>query len=118
MQFKVCKPEYIRTLVKDLPLITSIHTTQRAYCDFLMNIDTLKKKIGLHGDKLTELVANNCYLDTEFGLNEDQSILKIIQNRKEKIGLKICLNYERTELEEPFEKITELENGEQFQVRL
>lgn len=105
--------EHLVRLAEGLPLLNSIRIEYKYSFNRRLNIDTLRRIVA-HANVLNEFSVINCHSDTKFGLNEYESILMIIQNRKEKMGLKLYFKYHEYDFGETFEKETELENGEKF----
>lgn len=110
--------EYLVSLVQGFPLLSSLDVEYPdpdygTGSNAMDNRSNLKNLI-LHGRKLSNLsiLHSNC---TEFGLHDYEEILTIIQNRQEKIGLKIIFGC-NDDRYESFERQTELENGERFEV--
>lgn len=106
--------EYLVPLAEGLPLLTAIDVTYPEYFGHDINAAVLKKVL-LSGKKLSNLsIMHSNY--SGFGLNDYQTILTIIQNREDKIGLKFFFGCLEMDIQETFKMETELNNGEKLEV--
>lgn len=108
--------EYLIPLAKDLPFLSSLDIEYPEFSGYYNNDRniTVLKKVLSHGKRLSNFsILNSNY---EFRMHDYETILTIIQNRKEKFGLKISIGCNISEWEERFEMKTELENGERLEV--
>lgn len=107
--------EYLVTLAEGLPQLNSLTINYPEYGGQHINT-TILENVARLGKKLSKLcVLNSCYegIDSDSDAEEAyEAILPTLRNRTEKIGLNICIAWD--EVNDRFERETELDNGEQF----
>lgn len=108
--------DYLIPLARDLPHLSSLDIEHPELGEQHNDENHMVlKKIISHGKRLSTISILNIF-GTKFGMQDYETILTVVENRKEKCGLKICFGCIYMDEEDCFEMKTELENGEKFEV--